>query len=144
MEPNKFVPVIILIFFYYTLNCNFQFPTRLDNLHSGYGYGWLENFKGAKGIKFCHLNVRSLLKKIDQFRFHFEDSGIDVITLSETWLSSGIGSNILQMDGYQLYRWDRDCAERGRVKKGGRLMIYVHKSLKFTPVETRSRNVSIP
>ena len=93
--------------------------------------------KKIKGLKLCHLNVRSLTNKIDQFRMHFENSELDVITLSETWLTQDIGDNILELRNYQLFRWDRSYGNLGNgehIKKGGGLLTYVRRDLKLTPI----------
>ena len=106
----------------------------------------LSSVREAKGLKFCHLNIRSIVNKIDQFRMHFEKSGFDIITLSETWLSSDIGNNILQLKDYQLYRADRsfNMENDRRVKRGGGLLTYVHRDINFTPIVNQSKNVSTP
>ena len=104
----------------------------------------LSDIKKAKGLKICHINVRSVLNKIDQFRLHFENSGIDIIAVSETWLTKDIGSNILQMKYYQLFRWDREWTQDNgtRAKKGGGLMVYIRDELNFTPIVDVAKNVS--
>ena len=107
----------------------------------------LEHVKKAKGLKFCHLNVRSILNKMDQFRMHFQHSGINVITLSETWLTDDISSCILHLKNYQLLRLDRSFTQTNnnngsKVKKGGGLMTYLHKDLNFTPVVNEEKNIS--
>ena len=106
----------------------------------------LNNVKEAKGLKFCHLNVRSVLNKIDQFRMHFDESSIDVLSLSETWLSKDICSNILQLSNYQLYRSDRAYTEdqNSLVKKGGGLAIYLRKDMNFTITTKDENNISTP
>ena len=52
----------------------------------------VDTLKAEKGFKLLHLNVRSLTKKIDQLRIMFEESKLDVITLSETWLNESVNS----------------------------------------------------
>jgi len=37
------------------------------------------------GLKIVHLNAQSLLKKIDELRFLFTKSNVDVMCVSETW-----------------------------------------------------------
>ena len=103
----------------------------------------LDSLKSAKGLKVCHLNARSILNKIDQFRLHFEKSGIDVITVSETWLTKGISSSILQMHNYKLFRWDRSFFNDTdtNVKKGGGLLIFVRDDLNFEAYADDSRNI---
>ena len=105
----------------------------------------LNTIKEAKGLKFCHVNVCSLINKIDQFRLHFENSGIDIITVSETWLDKNIGSNILQMKNYQLSRCDRATMLEGRevTKKGGGLLTYISKDLNFAPTVNVLKNISV-
>ena len=102
----------------------------------------LDSLRTAKGLKICHLNTRSIVNKIDQFRLHFENSGMDVITVSETWLNKDISSNILEMRNYQIFRWDRYYGEIEKSKKGGGLLIYVLDSSNFTPVMDNSKNIS--
>ena len=90
--------------------------------------------KSAKGLKFCHLNVRSLLNKVDQFKLQFGDSEIEVITVSESWLTEEIDSNILTMKNYHLYRVDRTYLNEANIaiKKGGGLLMFVRKDLNFS------------
>ena len=106
----------------------------------------LMHLSEAKGLKFCHLNVRSILNKIDQFRLHFETTGIDVITISETWLSKDISSNFLQLKGYQLIRLDRNPTQNDNghnpIKRGGGLLTYIRKDLNMTPVYCNADNIS--
>jgi len=40
--------------------------------------------KHKKGIKVDHINAQSLMKKIDEFRYMFVQSNVDVICVSET------------------------------------------------------------
>ena len=103
----------------------------------------LENIKNSKGLKFCHLNIRSLIGKLDLFKLHFENAGFDVITLSETWLTRDISSAILEMPNYQMFRCDRgQIGERGHIKKGGGLMIYVKKHLNYMYIHDDKNNSS--
>ena len=105
-----------------------------------------DEVKKAKGLKFSHLNIRSLINKVDQFRVHFARSNLDIITLSETWLTKDISSNILEMEGYQLYRGDRSFVEHdgNGIKKGGGLVIYARKDLNFTLIHNDDNNISLP
>ena len=98
--------------------------------------------RAYKGLKFCHLNVRSILNKIDQFKIHFERSSFDVITLSETWLTEGVNSGLLEMDGYQLLRSDRATLVGNGLKRGGGLMTYIKNDLNFSVIHSDSKNIS--
>ena len=58
-----------------------------------------------------------------------------------------ICSSILHLEGYQLFRWDRDFGGingNGAPKKGGGLAIYVKKSCKLTPMSDETLNISRP
>ena len=53
--------------------------------------------KNKKGLKVCHMNAQSLGgTKIDEFRYIFEESGVDLICISETWFKPGMPDNLYQ------------------------------------------------
>ena len=82
----------------------------------------------AKGFKVLHLNIRSLLKKIDQLRVILEPSNIDIFTISETWLHPKIENHLINVQGYTAYRLDRGhciTTKKGlTTKRGGGLLTY--------------------
>ena len=90
----------------------------------------------AKGVKIVHLNIRSLVKKIDQLRLIIEGSNIDIITLSESWLHQGLNSQLISVQGYKLFRLDRST--HTNKKRGGGLVTYVRDSLDVYVHETNS------
>ena len=59
-------------------------------------------FIGVRGIHITHLNVRSLLNKIDGFRIFLENSNITVATLSETWISEEMPFSFVNVPGHKL------------------------------------------
>lgn len=65
-----------------------------------------------------HINVRSLKSKLDQIKMMIKDESIDILCCTETWLEPDISSNLIQIEGFNVYRKDR-------VKKGGGAIIYV-------------------
>ena len=71
----------------------------------------------AKVFKVVHLNVRSILKKIDHLRLVTQDLNIDVFTVSETWLKR----HLVDIQGFKAYRLDRDSG-KGEKKRGGGLL----------------------
>lgn len=77
---------------------------------------------GVKGLKIIHLNIRSLLPKIDLLRVWVEQYKPNVITLSETWLTNRISNNEIKLTNYVLYRADRGC-------RGGGVATYVSSNL---------------
>ena len=58
-----------------------------------------DELNAIKGIKMTHLNVRSIVKKIDQLRVLLYDSKIDVLTFSETWLQPHLHSDLSILKG---------------------------------------------
>lgn len=52
-----------------------------------------EELKSSNGIRFFHLNVRSLVNKLDAVRIWADSTDADIIILTETWLKK----NQLQM-----------------------------------------------
>lgn len=74
--------------------------------------------KQTIGLNICHINAQSLNNKMDEFRYIFEESGMDIICVSETWFHCYISDNIYMLNGYRLFRSDRSS-------KGGGVAIYV-------------------
>ena len=46
----------------------------------------INDLKNNKGLHIAHLNARSLTNKWDNIKANFMNSGIHVLTFSETWL----------------------------------------------------------
>lgn len=55
--------------------------------------------KRMDGLKICHLNAQSVVRKIDELRFIFQDSEIDVICISETWFVTSMPDSLFKIDG---------------------------------------------
>ncbi|XP_075157688.1 uncharacterized protein LOC142230955 [Haematobia irritans] len=70
--------------------------------------------KQKPGIHMCHINAQSLANKMDEFRYIFEQSGVDIICVSETWFNSSISDNLVRTYGYTALRNDR-CSVGGGV-----------------------------
>lgn len=81
------------------------------------------SFNDRKGIKIAHFNIRNLLPKRDTFKLWLEDYVLDVITVSETWLTYSIPSSHLKLHEYEISRLDR-----GTNSQGGGLLTLVRKT----------------
>lgn len=81
-------------------------------------------FQAANGLRFLHLNVRSLLPKIDFINVLVNDAAPDVFVISESWLSGRIPNSDVALNGYNLFRIDRKA--KG---KGGRVVMFVREHL---------------
>lgn len=72
----------------------------------------------------AHLNVRSLKNKIEQVYSLLHNKPIDVLTISETWLTPQVETTILSIEGYEVCRSDRVRSPRQSANKGGGLLTY--------------------
>ena len=112
-----------------------------------------EDLKAVKGLRITHLNIRSLVKKIDQLRVLLFDAGIDILTISETWLMEHLQTKLFEIEGYDTHRLDRLVPRKAggsrRVTaraRGGGLVIYVstkYSSLceELTDLQTSNENI---
>ena len=95
----------------------------------------------SKGLKFTHLNIRSISKHRDEVEVVFRD--YDFICLTESWLNNNIEDIAIAIPGFAIYRLDR-LPDLYHVKsRGGGIVIYV--KLKWAPyvtVQTVSNNMS--
>ena len=73
-----------------------------------------------------HLNIRSIKKNFDNFKFFFSTLGFpfNVICFSETWLDE-VGNSLFELRNYISKHQVRDDC------KGGRISMYIHNSLSF-------------
>jgi len=62
--------------------------------------------KQKPGLKIIHLNAQSLAK-IEEFRFLFINSNIDVICVSETWFVFDVSNMSIMCENFNLFRSDR-------------------------------------
>lgn len=64
--------------------------------------------KQRNGLNVCHINAQSLKNKIDELRLTFENSLVDVICISESWFDDTIPDSLVSLNGYKLFRADRE------------------------------------
>ena len=74
----------------------------------------------------AHLNVRSLVNKIDDVRSLIDKNPFDIFTVSESWLNSSISDSEISLSGHALVREDR------KNKRGGETAIYVRDGIPYT------------
>lgn len=100
-------------------------------------------YNALNDLKIGHFNCQSFCtatrsSKLDEIRHILQDSILDVVGVSETWLKSYISSNVVAMPGYTLHRNDRPVCRRGNtgcgddrlVRKGGGVGFYVSNKFK--------------
>ncbi|CAB3986328.1 Hypothetical predicted protein, partial [Paramuricea clavata] len=77
-----------------------------------------------KGLRICHLNIRSLVNKIDEIRVFCETHKPHVLCLNETWLDTSIADGEIQLDGYSHIR-------RDKTRHQGGVLVYIASNLNF-------------
>ena len=83
-----------------------------------------EYFLNKKGLHFVHVNINSLLPKIDELRDFITKNNIAVLGVTETKLDASISNNELEIVGYELLRCDRN-------RHGGGIACYIRKYISF-------------
>lgn len=78
--------------------------------------------KQKSGLNVCHINAQSIKGKIDEFRYIFEGSDIDVICVTETWLNDSIKDEMVSLKKFKIFRNDRKSL-------GGGVAIYVKENV---------------
>jgi len=78
-----------------------------------------------EGLRVCHIKAQSLVRKIDEFRYLFENSGVEIICVSESWLSNAFSDSFIRLNEYKVFRADRDSL-------GGGVAEFVRSNLKCT------------
>ena len=79
------------------------------------------------GVLFAHLNMNSLIAKLDWIRLILRKCSLDVLALSETKLDDSISNNFLCFEGLELFRKDRS-------RRGGGVCLYVSRKLCSSPI----------
>ena len=81
-----------------------------------------------KGLHFVHLNIRSLLPKLDELRILARNTRAACICITETWFDNTVFDSEIQIAGYDLRRKDRSC-------HGGGVCIYNRSDLAFNQLD---------
>ena len=77
-----------------------------------------------KGLHFGHLNINSILPKIEQLRSLLINSNISVLGITETKLDNTVNNEEVEVDGYNLIWSDRN-------RNGGGIASYIKTSISF-------------
>lgn len=82
-----------------------------------------------KGLRLGHLNICSLRNKVVDVAEILTEYKLHMLAISETHLNSAINSDVLKIEGYNLFRLDRGAI------KGGGVAVYCQEHI---PVRIRS------
>ena len=78
---------------------------------------------GSKNKLSCmYFNARSIVNKVDELEIYVKEEELDIIGISETWLTEEILTSEISLEGYTLYRKDRKDLVKTR---GGGVALYV-------------------
>ncbi|RWS22087.1 rna-directed dna polymerase from mobile element jockey-like protein, partial [Leptotrombidium deliense] len=93
-------------------------------------------FCSSKGFRILHSNVRSIINKISDLCLLVSKLRPHVFCVTESWLKSDISDCEVEIQGYKIYRFDREA------KIGGGIIIYVMTNLNLV-IERKSMNSPI-
>lgn len=93
-----------------------------------------------KGFNISHLNVRSLKPKLSEIEVILNNYNLQVLTLSETWLTPDTENTVLALENYNLFRADRSHSSL----RGGGLAIYSRKDFPVNIDEFKHLNYNSP
>ena len=88
------------------------------------------------GLKIAFLNIVSLRKYKNELDIILHDNDIDIIGLSETRLDKNVQNCKLLIEGYKIFRNDRDA-------NGGGVAIYVRDSIPEPTIELKSDKLEL-
>ena len=86
-----------------------------------------------RGMHFIHININSLLPKIDEVHYIPNITSASIVGISETKLDETILSSELEVDGYDLVRLDRS-------RRGGGVACYIKSSIAYSYKESFCSN----
>ena len=70
-------------------------------------------FKKAEGLHFIHININSLLPKIEELLRFACLSNAAVIGISESKLDNSIFDSEIEIDGYNILQFEKKGTEEG-------------------------------
>lgn len=84
------------------------------------------NSSDKKPIKCVCMNARSIVNKLSEFEIFVLTEKPDILGVTETWLNSNISNNEINIEGYSLFRRDRNSLVKQR---GGGISLWVRNEL---------------
>lgn len=92
-------------------------------------------------LNLCHINIQSLcarqMTKFNELKLCVVDSKIDILCLTETWLTDNINDNVIAIDGYKLIRNDR------KYSRGGGICVYFRNDIVCSVVSQSELTVAM-
>ena len=90
--------------------------------------GRLDNVGIVRGLKVLVANVRDLKSgmKYEELQLLAEESGLDIVAITESWANSSVMDAELALDGFRMFRKDR---ERDVEQMGGGVLLYIRNNI---------------
>ena len=85
-------------------------------------------FQCKNRLSCMYFNARSILNKIDELEIYIKEEDLDLVGITETWLTEEILTSEVNMEGFTLLRKDRKDLVK---KRGGGVAIYVKNDIKI-------------
>ena len=79
-----------------------------------------------------YFNARSIVNKIDELELYIKEEELDIIGITETWLTEEIVTSEICPEGYTLYRKDRKDSVK---TTGGGVALFVKHDINITERE---------
>ena len=103
----------------------------------------MPDLKVHKGLAIAHLNVRSLWNKLNVLKINLQNElNIDIIGISESWLTNNLDDNLINIPNYNIIRHDRKWEENGNVKIGGGVCVYIKNDINYSTHALSMYNIS--
>jgi Reverse transcriptase (RNA-dependent DNA polymerase)/Endonuclease-reverse transcriptase len=83
-------------------------------------------FKGKDRLKCMYFNARSIVNKIGELELYIKEEDLDIVGVTETWLTEEILTSECSIEGYTLIRKDRKDLVKLR---GGGVATYVKNNI---------------
>ena len=77
-----------------------------------------------RGLHFIHVNINSILPKIEEIRYIAQSVNFSIIGLSESKLDNSVNDNEISVPGYDILRKDRN-------RNGGGVLAYIKNDLAY-------------
>lgn len=88
-------------------------------------------------LHYCHVNAGSIPPKIDEFRSFFENTHLDIVVASETWLKSYHSDKSVEIPDFETVRNDRYA------KRSGGVVLYIRKNLNYKVLKMSSMSSEV-
>ena len=87
-----------------------------------------------RGLHFIHLNINSILSKIDELRLIAQNSKATIIGISESKIDETVLDGEIDIEGFKLERSDRN-------RQGGGVVCYISKEITYNVRDKFSSNI---